>query len=328
MQNKRIVCLGGGIGTVNLIRGLKDYSDALSVVVSMADEGGSSGRLRRLYNVYPPGDIVSCMAAMASNNPQLEKLFLYRFPGDRYANDELLAGHKLGNLILVALSDLTKDFSQAVKTFQNLFDIQGTFLPATSQPISISAKTIEGKIIKGEENIDLGKYNGARVLDTVYIHPSDPSVASDVLQALQKADVIVAGPGDLYTTILPVLIIPKIASILQKSSAKKIFVVNIANKPFETKNYDVNDFIYSIKKHLGFFPFTHVVVNNNFSIKIPRKFHYQYVPFKEKVQKNRVKSLADILTHIKIIQCDLVNPSFPLYHNPQKLAKAIVQAYN
>jgi uncharacterized cofD-like protein len=229
-----LVCLGGGIGTVNLIRGLKEYLKNLSVVVSMADEGGSSGRLRRLYNIFPPGDIVSCMAAMAQD-PILSNALTYRFPGDRYGKDEELGGQKMGNLLMVALRDVTGDFFEAIKVFQTTFNIPGTFLPATSIPVTISAKTIEGKIIEGEEKIDLGKYGGKRTLQEVYLHPEDVQSPLAVVESLQNAQTIVAGPGDLYTTILPVLITPAIKEALAKSTANKIFIVNVTNKPFETK---------------------------------------------------------------------------------------------
>lgn len=283
---KKIVCLGGGIGTVNLIKGLKQISDHLTVVVSMADEGGSAGRLRRLYKILPPGDLVSCMAACVSEkNTLLEKLLTYRFPGNRYSKDEYLAGHKLGNLLLVAMRDITGNFSDAVKLFQTTFGVKGVFLPATREGVTISVKTTEGKIIAGEENIDLGKYDGKRTLDTVYLHPKEAKPGEGVIEALKKAEVIIAGPGDLYTTTLPVLIVPEITQTLLKSRAKKIFIINIANKPFETKGYTVSDYITAIKKHLGLFPFDHVILNTNYSHTIPRKFHYQYVFGQKKERK-------------------------------------------
>src|SRR5258708_30196167 len=236
MKRKKIVCLGGGIGTVNLIKGLKQYKDLdIAVVVSMADEGGSSGRLRRLYNILPPGDLVSCMAALCdSNNKNVSQLLTYRLPGNRYAKDTELAGHKIGNLIFVALRDLTGNFEKAIDQFQSIFAIPGVFLPATEENVSISAKTVEGKIVHGEETIDRGKYSGKRVLEEVYLHPVNARATKKVLTWLKEADVIIAGPGDLYTTILPVLIIPDIAEQLKKSTAKKIFIINVANKPFET----------------------------------------------------------------------------------------------
>ncbi|OGH14693.1 MAG: hypothetical protein A2687_01310 [Candidatus Levybacteria bacterium RIFCSPHIGHO2_01_FULL_38_26] len=314
MADKKIVCLGGGIGTVNLIKGFKGRFDEISVVVSMADNGGSSGRLRRLYNVPPPGDIVSCMAAVAKN-PIISNLLTYRFKGDRYGKDEVLFGQKLGNLVMIALQDLTSSFDEAIKLFQKIFGIKGVFLPATSEDVNISAKTIEGKLIYGEEKIDLGKYRGKRILDKVYLHPSDAKANPIVLKNIEEADVVIAGPGDLYTTILPVLIVKNIKEALVKSKAIKIFVVNVANKPFETRGYSVDDYIEAVEKHLGVFPFDRVIVNDNFSPKIPNIYRYKYVNIESKNNHNG----------IKIIKKDIINEEFPLYHNSSKLAKTILR---
>lgn len=316
-MDKKIVCLGGGIGTVNLIKGLKKYSNSISVVVSMADEGGSSGRLRKLYNIFPPGDLVSCMAAFLDDKDEaLSKLLTYRFPGDRYGANETLGGHKIGNLLMVAMQQMLHgDFYKAIEQFQKTFGIPGTFFPATKDCVSISAKTIEGKMIYGEENIDLGKYNGKRVLDEVYLNPKNAKAGQGVIKALEKAEIIIAGPGDLYTTVLPVLIIPEIQEALKKSNAKKIFIVNVANKPFETRNYTISDYIQAITKHLGTFPFKTVIANNNYLINIPKKYKYTYV-YPQKSSKAGFQSVS-------IVEKDLVNDTFPIYHSSEKLAKAV-----
>lgn len=314
-KNKKIVCLGGGIGTANLIKGLSKYTKNITVVVSTADDGGSAGRLRRLYNILPPGDLVSCMAAVCDSKDQIfSDLLTYRFPGDRYGKDNELPGHKLGNLIMVSLCNLTGSFEKAIPIFQKIFNIPGVFLPVTLGKANISAKTADGKIIYGEEKIDLGKYNGKRILEKVFLHPKNIKATPQVLEQLKKADIIIAGPGDLYTTVLPILIVPEIAEIILKLNLPKIFVVNVANKPFETKGYNVNDYIKAIKKHLGKFPFNKIIINNNLSIKIPSKYHYQYV------QDDSSKS-----NKIAIIKRDVLDNNFPLYHYPEKLAKAIIE---
>lgn len=313
-NNKKIVCLGGGIGTVNLIKGLRNYSKNIVVVVSMADEGGSSGRLRRMYDIFPPGDLVSCMAGV-SDDSTLSELLTYRFPGDRYSNDEALAGHKLGNLIMVAMRDIVGNFSDAIDLFQKVFKINGTFLPATVEPVYISAQTIEGKTILGEENIDLGKYTGERILSRVFLHPENAKTSQEVIDAIISADVILVGPGDLYTTLLPVLIVPQIKNAILKSKAMKFFVINTTNKPFETKGYDVIDYISAIKKHIGNFLFDKVFLNTNYNITIPDEYNYSYVLLKNESDCDK----------FNIIKKDLVDENFPLYHNSQKLAKAIIE---
>ncbi len=309
---KHIVCLGGGIGTVNLIKGLHNHCENVTVVLSMADDGGSAGRLRRLYKIPPPGDLVSCMAGcLQSKNPSVASLLTYRFPGDRYAKDSDLSGHKLGNLIFAALYNTTKDLDKTIHAFQELFTIQGHFLPATEKNVSISAKTKKGEKIIGETNIDLGK-GKSRIIDKIFLHPKNAKANPETLKAIKNADVLIAGPGDLYTTILPVLIVPEISIAIQQSKAQKIFVVNITNKPFETKNYTSASYVAAITKHLGLFPFNHVLVNDNHLIAIPKKYHrYAYA------------AVGNTDYPATLHKTDLVDESFPLYHDSQKLANAI-----
>ncbi|MBI1919059.1 YvcK family protein [Candidatus Microgenomates bacterium] len=310
-KDLRIVCLGGGIGTVNLLRGLKSYTNNITVVVSMADDGGSAGRLRRLYSIPPPGDLINCIAAMSSADPLMKDILTYRFSGNRYGSDRSLPGHKLGNLILVALTSITGDFNKALVEMQKIFKISGRILPSTVENLSIWAKTTTGEKVFREENIDLGRFKGK--IDKLYLSPSRPTTSNEVKKALEKADVIIAGPGDLYTTILPVLMVPEILSEIKKSRAHKIFVVNVANKPFETPDYRVADFIQAITRHCQNQLFHHFLVNNNYRTVIPRKYHYKYV-------RNGL-SVKDS----KIIKTDLVDESFPLYHDSEKLARKILQ---
>lgn len=316
MSTKKIVCLGGGIGSVNLIKGLQSFNLNITTVISLADDGGSAGRLRRLYNTYPLGDIVSCIAALSGkNDPFISELLTYRFPGDRYAKDTHLEGHKVGNLVLFAMLQLTGNLPDAIERFKALFHVEGKFLPATNDVVSLSATTVEGKEIFGEEKIDLGKYQGKKMLEKIAVHPENAKANPAVISAVTEADVLIFGPGDLYTNILPVMVIPEIAEAIKQSHAKKFFVVNIANKPFETRNYTASDFVKAIEKHIGVFPFNYLVVNNNFSVDIPQKYRYTYVKYKKDIFPSEVQ----------LIEEDLVNKDFPLYHDSDKLAKVIVE---
>ncbi len=317
LKGKRIVCLGGGIGTVNLIKGLKAYSDKVSAIVSMADDGGSGGRLRRLYNILPPGDVASCMAALMDNpNPHMSKLLTYRFPGDRYAKDHELPGHKLGNLMLAAATDMTGSFTGAIALLKKLFKIKEAIIPATSEPVGITARTKDGYQIQGEENIDLGKFHGDKPLDEVKLVPANIKASPDAMKALKAADVIIAGPGDLYTTILPTLIIPEIKNFLLKQKKKQIFIVNVANKPFESKGYAIKDFVNAIEKHMGGFPFQIVIANDQTSLPLPQnlEFDYTYVG----------SEFHDDATY-ELVNSDIVDESFPLYHDSSKLAKVVAE---
>lgn len=315
-KKPKIVCLGGGIGTVNLSKGLKKYSDQITVVCSMADDGGSGGRLRRLFSIPPPGDLVNCLGALSGAPENLRRLLTFRFKGDRWGRDDSLEGQKLGNLILVALTSIHQDFGQALKEAESLFLCHGRILPATKENVSIWAKTIEGKKVFGEENIDRGRYDGVRVLAEVHLEPKKVTTPREVREAIHKADLIIAGPGDLYTTVLPVLLVPGIRRAIKKSQGKRVFVVNVANKPFETPNYQVSDYIKALRAHCGQVLFEYFFINTNFSPQMPKKFNYQYVLFDK-------KKLA--LLDLKLKFGDFVNQSFPLYHDSKKIAKAIIE---
>ena len=316
MADKKIVCLGGGIGTVNLIKGLKFYTEDISVVSSMADDGGSSGRLRREYAIFPPGDLTSCMAAIGNKtNPYVSELLMYRFPGNRYANGLKLEGQKLGNLMLTALFNQGHDFGTSIKILQDTLGIKGNFLPATIDQVEILIQMKDGRIVKGEERIDLGKYKGKKDIDEVILSPKDARVNPRVISEMEDSDAIIVGPGDLYSNNFPILIVKGIAEALKKSKAKKFLIVNIANKPHETENYKVSDYFDAFEKHIQGFPFDMVFINNNYSVEIPKKYKYEYVKeFGHPAQKG-----------FRLIRKDLLDEIFPLYHDSGKLAKAVFE---
>jgi uncharacterized cofD-like protein len=316
--NKRlnIVCLGGGIGTSVLIAGLKKFNHKITVITSMADDGGSSGRLRKGYNIMPPGDMVSCIAALVEDeNKELASLLTYRFPGNSKEN-KIIDGHKLGNLIMLAEILRTKDIYKALDATKKMFRVTADILPASDERTQLSAITNDGRRIHSETALDVARYAEPHGLKKIYITPKSPKVNPKVIQSLKEADVIISGPGDLYTNQLPVLVIPQIKKIVLSSKAKKIFVLNIANKPFETKGFSLNDFITAIESHLDKFPFTTIVANNNFSYSIPSEHKkYKFIALND-VLKNK---------NITLIQGDLVRKEFPVYHDSTKLAKVIVE---
>jgi len=312
MVNKKIVCLGGGIGTANLLAGIKNYFREVTAIVSMADDGGSAGRLRRYYKTFPPGDVINCMIALSQKNETLKDLLRFRFAGNRYGPDNILPGQKLGNLILVALTTIKGSFNAGLSEMQKIFATKGKIYPSTAVPISIWAKTSTGHIVTREENIDRGIFKGQ--IRKLFLKPKDPPVLEDVLDEIRTADIIIAGPGDLYTTILPVIMVPKILKEIQASKAKKFFIVNVANKRYETPRYLLSDFAEAIKKHCGSVIFDTFILNNNFSYKIPQKHQrdYKYVPIDK-----------DKKYPYNVVYEDLISRTFPLYHDSEKLAKTI-----
>ena len=314
IHNKKIVCLGGGIGTSNLLRGLKKYQLDLSVVTSMVDDGGSSGRLRRSYGIMPPGDIVSCIAALAPDEQkELAELLIYRLPGVE-KNGTGIGGHKLGNLIMLAEIFRTGDFYQAIEAVKKMCHVTANFFPATDERTHLHAITEDGRRIHRETTLDLALYSEPYGLKNIYITPKKPKVNPKLIDAIMKADVLISGPGDLYTNQLPVLVIPEIKEAILAAKAKKIFILNTTNKPFETKEFTLQHFVQAIIDHLGVFPFDTIIANNNQSLPIPDEYDYHYVAIGDFSQKT-----------FTLIAEDLVSKDFPIYHDPDRLASVVMK---
>lgn len=314
LQSK-IVCLGGGIGTSNLLRGLKKYPFHLSVVTSMADDGGSSGRLRKAYGIMPPGDIISCIAALIpEDQKELANLLTYRFTGSD-EEDTTIGGQKFGNLLMLAEIQRTGNFYKAIEVTKKMFGVDADIFPASDERTQLSAITQDGRHIHSETTLDLALYSKPQGLKRIYLTPDKPKVNPDLVSKLLTADYIISGPGDLYTNQLPVLVVPQIRDAFLKSRAKKIFILNVANKPFETKGFTLQNFIDAFIDHLGVFPFDTVIANNNQTGKIPEKYHYAYINIDTKEADQK----------FELIEQDLLNEDFPLYHDPEKLADVVVK---
>ena len=316
IKGLKIVCLGGGIGTSNLVKGLKKYSPHITVITSMADDGGSSGRLRKSYNIMPPGDMVSCIAALIEDkNKEMASILTYRFPGNK-KDYRILDGHKLGNLIMLAEMLRTKDVYKAIEATKKMFGVTADILPASDVRTHLSGITNDGRVVHSEDTLTLAKYSQPFGLKKIYLMPKSPKVNRKVIVSLQKAEVIISGPGDLYTNQLPVLIIPQIRNALLKSKAKKIFVLNVTNKPFETKGFTLSMYISAFIAHLEKFPFNLIIANNKFVHKIPGKYRdYGFI----KIDKDNISK------NFKLIEDDVINKDFPIYHDSDKLAKVILK---
>lgn len=314
-KTKRVTCLGGGVGTSQVLKGLRNYPVDLTAIVSMADDGGSAGRLRRAFQILPPGDLVNCLAALSDEESTLRQLFVYRFAGQRYGRDTDLGGQKLGNLIFAALTDISKgDNNKALEEFSKIISSRGRVLPATLGDVNIWAKTKTGKKVYGEENIDLGKYKDGQTLAQLYLDPPNVKAYKPAILAINSADTIIVGPGDLFSTVLPVLIVPQIKRLLKTANATKVLIVNIANKPFETTGFTTNDYLQTIANHLGQDIFDKIIINTNLRIKLPKGLKYRYV-------ENDIANKSEY--RAKVIEGDFVKSDFPIYHDSQKIAEAL-----
>ncbi|MGF1498001.1 MAG: uridine diphosphate-N-acetylglucosamine-binding protein YvcK [Elainellaceae cyanobacterium] len=241
-RGPKIVALGGGTGLSTLLRGLKRYSANITAIVTVADDGGSSGRLRREIGVLPPGDIRNCLAALADEEKLLTELFQYRF---RAGNG--LEGHSFGNLFITAMSEVTGDLEQAIAASSKVLAVRGQVLPATLSDVRLWARLADGRRIEGESNIT----QAAGKIVELGCTPKNPPALPKALQAIQEADYIVIAPGSLYTSIIPNLMVPEIVAAIAAKAVPRIYVCNIMTQPGETEGYSVSEHIRAIDDACG-----------------------------------------------------------------------------
>lgn len=250
-RGPRIVVIGGGTGLSTLLRGLKHYSANITAIVTVADDGGSSGRLRREMGGIPPGDIRNCLTALADEEKLLTELFQYRFEAGSG-----LSGHSFGNLFLSAMNEITGDWEQAIAASSQVLAIRGRVLPSTLSDVSLWATLIDGRRIEGESNIT--KARGA--IAEIGCLPADPPALPQAIEAIKDADYIIVGPGSLYTSIIPNLLVPEIVEALAARCVPRIYICNIMTEPGETQGYSVSDHIRAIDRACGQYLFDAVLV--------------------------------------------------------------------
>lgn len=261
----RVAALGGGTGLPNVLRGLRALlyagtsrhddtlpADRLVAIVTTSDDGGSSGRLRRELGIIAPGDIRNCLAALSDDQALLTELFQFRFE-----NGEGLSGHALGNLMLAALTEVTGDITRAIEIAGRVVGARGRVLPATVDQVTLSAELADGRVISGETAVGTA---GARIRKLSLV-PAEPRCVESAIEALRRADVIVAGPGSLYTSILPPLLMPAFAREIREADAVRVFVLNLMTEPGETEGFDAVQHLHVLHDHLGFQPFDYLIFN-------------------------------------------------------------------
>lgn len=255
----KVVVIGGGTGLSVMLRGLKKQPLDLTAIVTVADDGGSSGRLRAELDIPPPGDLRNVMVALATSEPLLRKVLQHRF-----SQGEGLAGHSLGNLILAALTEITGDFVTAVKEMSRVLSIRGRVLPAAGESVVLSASLEDGTYVLGESNIPLmTKLRNSRI-DHVRIIPEDVPALEEAVEAIREADAIVIGPGSLYTSIIPNILVTDIARALRESTVKKILICNVMTQPGETDGFSVADHLKAVRTHLPGLTIDVVLANDGY----------------------------------------------------------------
>lgn len=306
----KVVCIGGGTGLPNLLRGLKYYTDDITAIVTVADDGGSSGRLRNELKMPPPGDIRNCLLALADTEPLMEQLFQYRFNGGPFK------GHCFGNLFLAAMTQMLGNFELAIKESSKVLAVRGRVLPSTLQDVTLEVLYDDGDKAYGESNVP----NLEKTISKVFLRPSNAKPSKDALEAVENADAIILSPGSLYTSLIPNLLVKEIAESISRSKAKKIYVVNVMTQPGETQGYTASDHVKAVVKHSNKDIMEYVVINKE---KIPERLLLRYhddnaepvFGDSENIEKMGYNVITDaIINHNNVIR-----------HSPEKLARLIME---
>ncbi len=322
----RIVAIGGGTGLSTLLSGLKKHvlgaqelpapgrpNIDITAVVTVTDDGGSSGRLRRDFDILPPGDIRNCMTALSEDTDLLSHLFRYRFASGRG-----LKGHSFGNLFLTAMHQITGDFAQAVKLSSEILAIRGRIYPATSANVSLEATLEDDTTVRGESKISKSR----QPIRSICLRPADCEPLPETLEAIKKADLITLGPGSLYTSVIPNLLVNGIAEAIEKSPALKVYFVNLMWQPGETINLAASHHVLALNRHAGRNIIDCVVLNSQ---SIPQDLRKRYARAHVKPVENDFKVLADL--GIKVVTADLVENTEitkRVRHSSASLAEIVV----
>ncbi len=310
LRNKIIVCIGGGTGLFSLLSGLKEYAlgkHNIKAIVTTLDSGGSSGVLRTQFGVLPPGDIRNCLVALSSETEILNKLFQYRF-------NKKINNHNFGNLLITALCDVTGSFDEAVKQASRILRIKGEVVPVSLDSNHIIAQLEDGKTLIGEKKIDT---TPNKKIEKIYLK-NKPKTNKRAAEVLKRADIIIFGPGDLYTSIIPNLLFPNLRNAIKKNQkAKRILISPVMTKPGETDNFPVSKFREEIEKYLKS-ELTHIISNNHMPKTSALKAY-------KKENKHPVIIDANNIKGVKLIRANLIDENQLVRHNPSKIAKAIAK---
>lgn len=310
-RGPKVVAIGGGHGLNSLLRGLKEHTDNITAIVTVADDGGSSGRLRRDLGMLPPGDFRNCIAALSEAEGLVTQLFQYRF-GD----ESDLSGHSFGNLYLTAMTAITGSFERALEESSRVLAVRGRVIPSTLAQVTLCAEVApEGAAsgngwqhIRGESSITAARGRVQRV----YLEPEDAPAYPQAIRAILDADLVVAGPGSLYTSVLPNLLVPDIARAIASSSARKVYVCNVATQAGETEGYDVDAHVQALRRHVGANLFPVVLANGTFPEDRPPGADWVRLP---------AAGRLDYQLRVR----DLVDRQYPWRHDSAKLAEALME---
>ena len=318
-RGPRVVAIGGGTGLSTLLRGMKEHTSNLTAIVTVADDGGSSGALREELGIPAVGDIRNCIAALADVEPLMSDLLGYRFPGGKRPDDGPivtepggLGGHAVGNLILAALTALEGgDFEEGVRRMNRVLAVRGQVLPASATPITLHARTDDGIVVSGQSSV----MRTSRI-ERIWIAPPDPSPAVDALAAIAEAEIVVLGPGSLFTSLLPVLLVPRIREAVLASGAVRVYVSNVATQTGETSGFDLADHVEAMLAHTAPGLIDLVLANDRFAA----------APEPGGPEPVRLRWPPAVTPVPRLATDDVVDPANPHHHDPARLSAAVLRA--
>ncbi|OCL25411.1 hypothetical protein U472_13765 [Orenia metallireducens] len=309
-KGPKIVVIGGGTGLSTMLRGIKKFTNNITAIVTVADDGGSSGALRDELGILPPGDIRNCLVALADTEPLMERLFQYRFNEGKD-----LKGHSFGNIFIATLTEILGNFEEAVKESSKILAIKGRVLPSTLEDVRLSARLENGELIRGESQIPKIKGKIAKV----FIEPEDSKPLPESLEAIKEADAIILGPGSLYTSVLPNLLVEDLTDEIKRSDALKLYICNVMTQPGETDDYKASDHLQALYDHVGSEIVDYILVNNErISADLIEKYR------KEGAQPVEVDLAKLNKQNIQVVQEPVISQSNVIRHDPEKLAKVII----
>jgi uncharacterized cofD-like protein len=311
-RGPRIVAIGGGTGLSTLLRGLKEHTSNLTAVVTVADDGGSSGVLRNALGIPPVGDIRNCIAALADSETMMDRVLQYRFPNEGGGVDgKSLGGHAVGILLIAAMSSIEDgDFEEGVRRINRILAVRGQVVPATATPLTLHARLTDGQVVDGQSAIM--RTSG---IEEVWVTPNHMEASADALEAIADAELIVLGPGSLFTSLLPSLLIPAIRDAVAAAQAPRVYVCNVATQAGETSGFDLAAHLEALAGHAGPGIVDVVLANTFFDARIPDDWSAEPVALRWPPTAEPVPRL--VLEHV-------VDPENAHHHDPERLATALM----
>ena len=313
-RGPKVVAIGGGTGLSALLRGIKEHTDNITAIVTVADDGGSSGRLRRDLGLLPPGDFRNCIAALADDESLTARLFQYRF-----GEAEGLNGHSFGNLFIAAMAAVTGNFERAILESSRVLNTRGQIVPSTLENVTLwaelgddGAEAPGSDRVEGESRIS----KTGRPIERVFLEPDKVPGYPGAIRALLEADLITIGPGSLFTSVLPNLLVPGIASALRASPATKVYISNIATEEGETDRFTLDDHLRALEAHVGEGLFSYVLANDNVNVQFPRHLNVE-----------AVAPRTELGNGYQLVKHNLVDLENPWQHDPHRLAEALMNLY-